>query len=207
MKRKILNLISVFRPLRWYRNSFMLAGAILAIHFHGVSNMSVLVDIGLAFIAACFIASGNYGINEILDKDNDKFHPEKKNRPSVKESVSTRVIFLFSVMFYGGGFVVAYSTGNMALLCMTGVFFLSGFFYNVKPFRFKELPYLDFSFEALNNPIRLLIGWYATTSALVPSSFLLCFWFIGIFLMAAKRFGEYRYIQDKKTMILYRKSQ
>lgn len=85
---------------------------------------------------------------------------------------------------------------------------LSGLFYNVRPFRFMDRPYLDFSFEAINNPIRLMVGWYLLTPAHIPApaSFVLSFWFLGCFLMAAKRFGERRLIPNPQAATRYRQS-
>jgi hypothetical protein len=53
-----------------------------------------------------------------------------------------------------------------------------------------------------------MIGWYAVATAaqIVPASFILGYWFLGIFLMAAKRFGEIRLIGDTATATRYRQS-
>ena len=75
------------------------------------------------------------------------------------------------------------------------------------PLRSKELPYLDVLSESVNNPIRLLLGWFAVTQAeLPPISLLISFWMIGAFLMAAKRFAEYRFIGHSATASAYRPS-
>ena len=93
-------------------------------------------------------------------------------------------------------------------------FFLSGawllvmgLIYNVPPVRAKELPYIDVLTESINNPIRLLLGWFAVTSVeFPPVSLLLSYWFVGAFFMASKRFSEYRMIADKAAAGAYRKS-
>ena len=82
-----------------------------------------------------------------------------------------------------------------------------GLVYNVPPLRTKELPYLDVLSEAVNNPIRLLLGWYAVSAvAFPPSSFLLSYWLIGSYLMTAKRLSEYRAIGDPARAARYRSS-
>jgi hypothetical protein len=43
-----------------------------------------------------------------------------------------------------------------------------GVVYNVKPIRSKELPYLDVLSESINNPIRLLLGWFPLIADRVP---------------------------------------
>ncbi len=110
------------------------------------------------------------------------------------------------VFFFWLGLVLPLQ--NSVLFFSLGLLLLSGLLYNIKPFRFKDKPYLDFIFEALNNPIRLLVGWYSAVAPdkLIPSSFLLAFWSIGIFLMASKRFGELRFINDVVLSSKYRRS-
>ena len=51
------------------------------------------------------------------------------------------------------------------------------------------------------------MGWFiASGSTIPPSSLLLGYWMAGAFLMATKRFAEYRMINDKTLAGLYRKS-
>ena len=84
---------------------------------------------------------------------------------------------------------------------------IMGVLYNVKPVRTKDIPYLDVLSESINNMIRLLLGWFIITSAYQPPiSILIGYWFAGAFLMATKRFAEYRMIGDPSVAGLYRKS-
>jgi 4-hydroxybenzoate polyprenyltransferase len=82
-----------------------------------------------------------------------------------------------------------------------------GLLYNIKPIRLKDQPYLDVLSESVNNPIRMLIGWYALGIDRPPTlSVLLAYWMFGAFLMAIKRFAELRHIGDKATASQYRHS-
>ena len=82
-----------------------------------------------------------------------------------------------------------------------------GLLYNVPPVRTKELPYLDVLSESLNNPIRLMLGWFAVDpSRFPPVSLLIAYWMIGAFFMATKRFAEYRSIGDPGAAGAYRHS-
>ncbi|MCK5214119.1 MAG: hypothetical protein KAR05_02045 [Candidatus Omnitrophica bacterium] len=74
-----------------------------------------------------------------------------------------------------------------------------GILYNVKPFRTKEKPYVDVLSESLNNPTRLMMGWFMVVDGpLTPLSALIAYWMGGAFLMGVKRFAEYRFINDSK---------
>jgi hypothetical protein len=82
-----------------------------------------------------------------------------------------------------------------------------GLLYNIPPIRLKDKPYLDVLSESINNPIRLLLGWYSTGHFLMPPlSALMAYWMFGAFLMATKRFAEYRAIGCEQTAATYRSS-
>jgi 4-hydroxybenzoate polyprenyltransferase len=86
-------------------------------------------------------------------------------------------------------------------------FWVMGIVYNVPPIRTKELPYIDVLSEALNNPIRLLLGWFALIQDLVPPvSLFIAFWMAGAYFMAMKRLAEYRHIANQETAARYRSS-
>ena len=82
-----------------------------------------------------------------------------------------------------------------------------GMLYNVPPLRTKEWPYVDVLSESVNNPIRLLLGWFALIADRVPPlSLALSYWMIGAFFMAMKRYAEYRHIGDPAVAAAYRRS-
>ncbi len=202
-------LLDVYRPLRWYRNLFMVIGAMLAYKLNALEWSAELTSNALwGFLSLCLIASGNYGINEVLDAKADQYHPQKKHRAIPSGKIAKTTVTFYSILLYAAGIGVLIPLGNYPLLFSVGLLLLSGIVYNIPPIRIKDYPYLDFLGEALNNPIRLMVGWYSvsTVEQIVPSSLLLAFWFLGAFLMASKRFGEIRLMNDKEQEGQYRKS-
>ena len=82
-----------------------------------------------------------------------------------------------------------------------------GCIYNIRPVRSKDLPYLDVLSESVNNPIRMLAGWFMVgTSSVAPASLLLSYWMVGCYFMAMKRYAEFRDIGDQARAAAYRKS-
>jgi 4-hydroxybenzoate polyprenyltransferase len=82
-----------------------------------------------------------------------------------------------------------------------------GILYNVPPFRTKDRQYLDVLSESINNPLRFMLGWTAVIGTLLPpSSILIAYWMGGAYLMAVKRYSEYRFIADPARAGLYRRS-
>jgi 4-hydroxybenzoate polyprenyltransferase len=87
------------------------------------------------------------------------------------------------------------------------VLWIMGCLYNFPPIRTKDVPYLDVMSESINNPLRMLLGWYAVTSLLVPPvSLLIAYWMIGCYFMALKRFSELSEIGDRALAGAYRAS-
>lgn len=160
----------------------------------------------LGFLATCFIASANYTINEWLDAAFDRYHPTKKNRSVVTEDVKGTIVWclwgVLSLLGFAIGFFI-----SPAFLITEIVLWIMGLFYNVKPFRTKDIVYLDVLSESVNNALRLMLGWFLISSnTLPPCSLILGYWMSGAFLMAIKRYAEYRMIADPVLAGKYRKS-
>ena len=130
----------------------------------------------------------------------------KKHRSIVEKGADPRVVYGLYAVLTAGGFALAAMVGS-PMVWMVVWLWVMGILYNVKPFRTKDVVFLDVLTESLNNAIRLLIGWFIVTDAYFPPvSLIFGAWCVGAFLMATKRFSEYRMINDPKTAGLYRKS-
>lgn len=199
--------LSIARPDHWFKNIFMLPGFALAIYFsHGDVASVKLLTLLLPVVSVCLLASANYTINEWLDAATDAHHPVKKNRPSVTGAVTGRGVWVQWLLLVVCGLSLAWQIGTL-YFSISAFFILMGLVYNVSPVRTKEIAYLDVLTESINNPIRLLLGWSAIlTSLLPPSSIILSYWMGGAFLMAIKRYAEFRYIGDPQQAGLYRAS-
>jgi len=199
--------VAIMRVDHWFKNVFMLVGVFLAVfhnpHVLRLDNFPVLI---LGIMATCILASSNYVLNEIQDAEFDRFHPKKKFHPIPSGSVQIHIAYAEWVILAILGLVLAAFVNRWFLYTGAALFFM-GLVYNVRPFRLKDLPYLDVLSESVNNPIRLLLGWFIMIPDKLPSlSLLLAFWFLGAFFMATKRFAEYRTINDPKLAENYRKS-
>ena len=204
---KLTPYIQIARPDHWFKNVFMLPGVVLAMIF-SPQLMDPLPWRGLilAVVSACLVASSNYVLNEILDSEKDRHHPQKHLRPIPSGKVSIPVAYaewlLLGAVGIGVGFAINWRFGLISVL-----FWVAGAVYNIPPIRLKDHAYADVLSESVNNPIRLAMGWYATgITELPPTSMLLAFWMFGAFLMAMKRYAEYRHIDDSDRAARYRDS-
>ena len=199
--------LRIMRPDHWIKQLFILPGVAFALFMLPEKRgAGVLVPLLLGFLSTCLIASANYVINEWLDRDFDRYHPVKKHRSIVEHGADPRIVYSLYAALSLGGFLLSRLVDS-PFFYMEIWLWVMGVLYNVKPFRTKDIPYVDVLSESVNNAIRLLIGWFIVTDRFFPPvSLLLGYWFAGAFLMATKRFSEYRMINDPKTAALYRKS-
>ena len=189
----------------WIKQLFIMPGVWLAWMMSKGSSISIL-SIFLGLLATSFAASANYVINEWLDAEFDKYHPIKKNRPAVTEGLNAKVVYTEYFLFLAASLLVAYFI-NWPTFSMIAVLLVMGVLYNVKPVRTKDIPYIDVLTESVNNALRFAIGWFCVAPNYYPPvSFVTGYWMVGAFLMAAKRFAEYRMIGNPEQAKLYRKS-
>jgi decaprenyl-phosphate phosphoribosyltransferase len=199
--------VQMARVDHWFKNAFMLAGVILALFVEpALLRLDVVPVLLVALLSTCLVASSNYVLNEMLDAPYDREHPVKKHRPAAAEKVRRRYALAewlaLGALGIGLGLLVnpLFAAAALSLWVM-------GVVYNVKPIRSKELPYLDVLSESINNPIRLLLGWFPLIQDRVPPiSLVFSYWMVGAFFMALKRFAEYQAIADRATAIRYRRS-
>lgn len=206
-KGSIKDYVEIARPDHWFKNIFMVPGMVFAyMYFHPAIDFYIIGKLILAVISTCLVASANYVINEWLDAEFDKHHPTKKFRTSVTKVLDVKIIYTEYVILAVVGLSIAFYL-SLLFFYTALLLLVMGFFYNVNPFRTKERAYLDVLSESVNNPIRFILGWLVfAPMVLPPSSILVAYWMGGAFLMACKRYAEYRFIANPEQAALYRKS-
>lgn len=199
--------LKIARFDHWIKQLFILPGCMIAILLLKEKyNFLMMKNIFFSLLSTSFIASANYVINEWLDAEFDKFHPIKSKRPLVNKEFKKEYIYIEYILLALLGIVFALLVSKYVLIVELILLFM-GILYNVKPFRLKEVPYVDVLVESINNALRFLIGWFAVTSNFYPPiSIVLGYWMTGGYLMSVKRLAEFRMINDKERAGLYRKS-
>jgi decaprenyl-phosphate phosphoribosyltransferase len=202
----LLPYLRIARIDHWVKNAFMLPGTALALLFVRPPIDVLLWQTLLGLASLCLCSSANYTINEFLDGEFDRFHPIKNKRPGAQGLLDARFVALQYAALASVAVGLAATVGRtFAITCIA--LLMMGIVYNARPFRTKDWQYLDVLSEAINNPLRLLLGWFALVhDVLPPSSIILAYWMGGAFLMAVKRYTELRGIADHDAAGRYRRS-
>lgn len=199
--------LAIMRLDHSIKNLFVLPGIAVALSVsHTSLNQTMVRNIVLGLLATTLIACSNYVVNEVLDAPFDRLHPTKRDRPAARGLVLVPLAYVQWIGMMLLGIAIALQI-SVSFAAVAGVLWIMGCLYNIEPFRTKDVVYLDVVTESINNPLRMLLGWYMVTSVVIPpASLLVCYWMLGCFFMALKRFSEYRDIGNITVAGSYRKS-
>jgi 4-hydroxybenzoate polyprenyltransferase len=186
------------RPKQWVKNVFIFAPMIFSLHMFQTGYIWRSL---LAFMLFSLATGAMYVFNDILDRDKDRLHPVKKERPIAAGRLEARVALPLAAALLGGVLLL--------ILRFNREFFLITVFYvglNVLYSLFlKSVVIIDIMVIALGFVLRVMIGGAVNVIVLFPwiliSTFLL-----AIFLALIKRRQELLKLQGRQGETLTRKT-
>lgn len=186
---EVKSIIKLVRPNQWVKNFFVLGPLIFSNKFNGID---ILVANLLTVISFCFISSAVYILNDIVDKENDKNHPQKCNRPIASGKISVKKgIFILSLLVIIST-SIAGSINKYILLIIT-IYLLNNILYS---FKIKNVVIIDVFSIAFGFVLRVLAGGFAT-GVQTSSWIILCTLFLALFLGFGKRRSEVIILGEK----------
>jgi decaprenyl-phosphate phosphoribosyltransferase len=199
--------IAILRPDHWFKQVFALPGIAIALSdSNGTIPGGIWGRVVVGFMSLCLVASSNYVINELLDAPSDLSHPTKRLRPVPSGKVNVPLAYVEWLVVMAAGVGLGFAVNPRFGYTMIALWVM-GCLYNIPPVRTKDRPYVDVLSESINNPLRMLAGWYMTgINAFAPTSLLLSYWMVGCYFMALKRYAELREIGDPVQAAAYRAS-
>jgi 4-hydroxybenzoate polyprenyltransferase len=199
--------LEICRFDHWFKNVFVLPGIAVALSVDpGRWHPGLVLDAIVGLLAIGIVASSNYVINEVRDAPFDRHHPTKHARPVPSGRVNVPLAYAQWLALGAIGVAIGVSI-SLPFAATLLALWIMGCLYNLRPFRTKDVAYLDVLSEAVNNPLRMLAGWYIVApAAIAPASLVLSYWMIGAYFMAMKRFAEYRGFTEASQAAAYRRS-
>ena len=172
----------LLRPHQWVKNGFVLAPLIFA---GKLLHVPSLILGSSAFAIFCIASSGVYAFNDIFDREQDRNHPKKRDRP-----VASGKIGVLTAALVGAGLFVISLLGAVTIgkgfLLWVSFYLLLQFGYNVA---FRNIVILDILTISMGFVIRAVAGSIAI-GVIISPWLILCSLLIALFLGFAKRRQE-----------------
>jgi len=178
----LLPYLRLLRPHQWVKNGFVLAPLIFAGRLlHGPS---LILEFS-AFFVFCLASSGVYAFNDIFDREDDRRHPVKRNRPVAAGEVGVLTASVLGLGLFVTAVSLAAVIGKEFLLWVV-FYLLLQFGYNSA---FRNIVIMDIMAISLGFVIRAVAGSIAIDVVISPW-LILCSLLIALLLGFAKRRQE-----------------
>ena len=201
---KLKSVLHLLRVRQYYKNVLILAGIFFS---ERLFEVSLYLPLFLGFIILCCASSFNYIINDIIDIEYDKKHPEKlKKKPLASGQVPIyyAIILLIAIIFVMI-LCILLLTPNILFISMVLLIIITGQLYN---HLFKNYAFIDILILSTGYLWRALAGCIIIDEYVSAWLFLAIFE-IAMFLSIAKRkadlsfLGTDKAIEHKKVYNLY----
>ena len=139
------------RPRQYAKNAFIFAPLFFD---RRLFDLKAIILSFLGFITLCILSSGVYVLNDIIDVDADRNHPQKKYRPIAAGKISIRNAKIFCVFLFTAAFIMSFFLNkHFFLLCILMVIINIGY-----SFKLKHIPLIDIITIGILFIIRVLSG-------------------------------------------------
>lgn len=181
-------ILRAIRPHQWVKNIFVLAALVFAAGETHQLPVEKLVSTLLAVAAFCLGSSTIYLVNDIMDVESDRKHPEKCKRPIASGELSVPMALVTAGFCLAGSMAFAFSVGGtpFPLAYVVGAYITLNFLYSWK---LKHIVLVDAFCIAAGFLLRVQGGALAV-GAPVSHWLFLCTLFLALFLALCKRRAE-----------------
>ncbi len=179
---RLSSIVRLMRPHQWVKNLFLFAPLVFSLHLFDTAYLFTALE---AFAVFCLLSSVVYVVNDIADRESDRYHPVKRRRPlaagtlTVSHAVIVAVLVLALVVVLARGMSPAFQF--IAIL-----YFAINMFYS---FWLKRVMLVDVFIIGAGFMLRVLAGAVAI-GVQVSHWLVLCTLFVSLFLAVSKRRGE-----------------
>jgi decaprenyl-phosphate phosphoribosyltransferase len=197
-------LLRACRPQQWIKNGLVLAAPLAA---GELLHQNIVVRAGIAIVAFTFAACAGYLVNDVLDVDADRQHPEKRRRPVAAGDLPVRSALTAAASLAGAAIALAALSRRPGLVIVIGSYLLITLAYST---HLKRLPYVEVFVVASGFLLRALAG--ALGTGVPPSRWFLVVCTCGALTVAfGKRAAELARVDSstdtgREVILFYRKS-
>lgn len=174
-----LQTLMLLRPHQYVKNLFIFLPLFFGLK---ITDQTLLYHTLIAFIAFSLTASATYIFNDYLDIEDDKKHPEKKNRALASGAISKSAALMLMCILV----LISFTLMSQISLITTGIllfYFVLNIAYSIK---LKHIAIVDIIIIANGFVLRLFVG--STVSEIHLSMWIVIMTFLlALFIALAKR--------------------
>jgi 4-hydroxybenzoate polyprenyltransferase len=182
MFSKVKSILISMRPKQWFKNFFLFVGLVFS---KNLFQAGLFIKVSEGFILFCLVASSIYIFNDIHDRESDRKHPEKCQRPLSKGTLRVSEAYMVSTLLSAIAFVFAFMMDRTFFVILLAYLILN-LAYSLKV---KQIVILDIMFIASGYVLRIFAG--TTLAGVISSDWLvICIITLSLFLGLSKRRNE-----------------
>jgi decaprenyl-phosphate phosphoribosyltransferase len=181
--RLLGGLVKTARPRQWIKNLLVVAAPAAA---GQLGSRTVLERLPIVLVLFTFASAATYLLNDVLDVEADRAHPEKRRRPIASGRVPVPAAVVAAVVLAAAAIAGSLVLCNWATSLVIGTYLVIQFAYCTK---LKHVLVVDLAVVASGFLLRALVGGLAVD---IPISrwFLITTGFGALFMVSAKRYSE-----------------
>jgi len=191
-------IIRLARPAHWIKNIIVLFPVVFAMR---AGDISAWQSAGLATVAFCLISSAIYIFNDILDRNADRLHPRKKDRPLAAGRIGLGVAAIEAACLLCVGLAIGFLV-NCILPAVAASYVLLQIAYTLQ---LKHKVIVDVICIAMGFVLRAVAGAVAIGEDVSPWLFV-CTFTICLFMGFCKRCNEMATLSKPHEAVGHRKA-
>jgi decaprenyl-phosphate phosphoribosyltransferase len=184
----IVNFSKLLRIRQWLKNLMLFFPPFLGGTLFSQTSVSHML---IPFCAFCFVSSTTYILNDVLDRENDCHHPDKRTRPIASGQVSLASALLCATALLTCSVVLAWNMSIIFFVIMMA-YLLVSIAYSAM---LKDVVLVDIFCISAGFLLRLKAGGAAFSVAISEWLFLSVF-LLSVFLSTGKRLAEKQHLGD-----------
>jgi decaprenyl-phosphate phosphoribosyltransferase len=182
IQKTIKQYLLLLRPHQWLKNLLLFFPPFFG---EKILEPGVLHLLGPSFLSFSFAASCCYIVNDVVDRESDRHHPDKKNRALASGDISLTMAFVLAGFLY----VLSIFTSATVSTRFEGFIILYILLTTGYTLYFKNIVILDIMAISLGFFIRVQAGGEAFHIVITPWLYLTVF-LVAFFLATGKRLSE-----------------
>jgi len=182
--------IAILRPKQWTKNLLVFAALIFSIK---IVTVDMLARCIAGFILFCLVSGCVYVLNDYIDRDADRRHPEKRDRPIASGLLKPLRALAFGCLLLLSSLTLAWALDSWFSLLLLG-YFMINVAYSLK---LKHIVIIDIMVIAFGFVLRAIGGGLVIGIDFTPW-FLICTMLLALFLAISKRRHELYLLSEHK---------